>query len=121
MALPTKGRVIIDTTVGEIDIELWSKARPSLSLLLLPLRLQLRAHAISSHSPGNAQGMSELYRAGYGGFVSFLGPMRAPSPEVSGKQDTTTASYFTGRFGPDPSHVCGFNTLFALLALSLDS
>ena len=28
MALPTKGRVIIDTTVGEIDIELWSKACP---------------------------------------------------------------------------------------------
>lgn len=27
MALPTKGRVIIDTTVGEIDIELWSKVR----------------------------------------------------------------------------------------------
>ena len=25
MALPTKGRVIIDTTVGELDIELWSK------------------------------------------------------------------------------------------------
>ncbi|TEB33120.1 cyclophilin-like protein [Coprinellus micaceus] len=28
MALPTKGRVIIDTTVGEIDIELWSKETP---------------------------------------------------------------------------------------------
>jgi hypothetical protein len=25
MVLPTIGRVIIDTTVGEIDIELWSK------------------------------------------------------------------------------------------------
>ena len=25
MTLPTKGRVIIDTTAGEIDIELWSK------------------------------------------------------------------------------------------------
>ena len=25
MALPTKGRVIIDTTVGELDIELWAK------------------------------------------------------------------------------------------------
>ena len=25
MALPTKGRVIIDTTAGEIDVELWSK------------------------------------------------------------------------------------------------
>ncbi|KAL5492229.1 CWC27 [Sanghuangporus weigelae] len=28
MALPTKGRVIIDTTVGELDIELWSKETP---------------------------------------------------------------------------------------------
>lgn len=25
MALPTNGRVIIETTAGEIDIELWSK------------------------------------------------------------------------------------------------
>lgn len=25
MALPTRGRVIIDTTAGEIDVELWSK------------------------------------------------------------------------------------------------
>lgn len=25
MALPTNGRVILDTTVGEIEIELWSK------------------------------------------------------------------------------------------------
>ncbi|TBU36916.1 cyclophilin-like protein [Dichomitus squalens] len=28
MALPTKGRVILETTVGEIDIELWSKETP---------------------------------------------------------------------------------------------
>ena len=27
MALPTKGRVLINTTAGEIDIELWSKVR----------------------------------------------------------------------------------------------
>lgn len=25
MALPTNGRVIVETTAGEIDIELWSK------------------------------------------------------------------------------------------------
>lgn len=25
MALPTRGRVVIETTVGELDIELWSK------------------------------------------------------------------------------------------------
>lgn len=28
MALPTRGRVIVDTTAGEIDIELWSKETP---------------------------------------------------------------------------------------------
>ncbi|KAI0085779.1 cyclophilin-like domain-containing protein [Irpex rosettiformis] len=28
MALPTRGRVIIDTTAGEIDVELWSKETP---------------------------------------------------------------------------------------------
>ncbi|KZT07530.1 cyclophilin-like protein [Laetiporus sulphureus 93-53] len=28
MALPTHGRVIIDTTAGEIDVELWSKEAP---------------------------------------------------------------------------------------------
>jgi peptidyl-prolyl cis-trans isomerase SDCCAG10 len=25
MSLPTNGRVIVETTVGELDIELWSK------------------------------------------------------------------------------------------------
>jgi cyclophilin family peptidyl-prolyl cis-trans isomerase len=29
MALPTNGRVIVETTAGELDIELWSKARAS--------------------------------------------------------------------------------------------
>jgi hypothetical protein len=62
--------------------------------------------------------MPELYRTGYGGFVSFLGPMRAPSPEV-GKQGTTTASYFTGRFAPDPSMYTVL--IFGILASSLDS
>ncbi|EPQ56696.1 cyclophilin-like protein [Gloeophyllum trabeum ATCC 11539] len=28
MALPTRGRVILETTVGEIDIELWSREAP---------------------------------------------------------------------------------------------
>ena len=27
MALPTHGRVLLDTTAGDIDIELWSKVR----------------------------------------------------------------------------------------------
>lgn len=36
MALPTRGRVIIDTTAGEIDIELWSKVRLQKNILVLP-------------------------------------------------------------------------------------
>ena len=32
MALPTRGRVIVDTTAGEIDIELWSKVRKDMSV-----------------------------------------------------------------------------------------
>lgn len=27
MALPTQARVLLDTTAGDIDIELWSKVR----------------------------------------------------------------------------------------------
>ncbi|TFK68277.1 cyclophilin-like protein [Pluteus cervinus] len=40
MALPTKGRVVIDTTVGEIDIELWSKETPKTCRNFLALAME---------------------------------------------------------------------------------
>ncbi|KAK0457397.1 cyclophilin-like protein [Desarmillaria tabescens] len=40
MALPIKGRVIIDTTVGEIDIELWSKETPKTCRNFLTLAME---------------------------------------------------------------------------------
>ncbi|KAF7345526.1 Cyclophilin-like protein [Mycena venus] len=40
MALPTNGRVIIDTTVGEIDIELWSKETPKTCRNFITLALE---------------------------------------------------------------------------------
>ncbi|KAH0582490.1 hypothetical protein H2248_010434 [Termitomyces sp. 'cryptogamus'] len=40
MALPTNGRVIIDTTVGEIDIELWSKETPKACRNFLALAME---------------------------------------------------------------------------------
>ncbi|KAF8815166.1 cyclophilin-like protein [Phlegmacium glaucopus] len=40
MALPTKGRVIIDTTAGEIDIELWSKETPKACRNFLALAME---------------------------------------------------------------------------------
>ncbi|PCH44507.1 cyclophilin-like protein, partial [Wolfiporia cocos MD-104 SS10] len=40
MALPTKGRVIVDTTAGEIDIELWSKETPKACRNFLSLAME---------------------------------------------------------------------------------
>ncbi|KAG6889237.1 hypothetical protein C0992_005876 [Termitomyces sp. T32_za158] len=40
MALPTNGRVIIDTTAGEIDIELWSKETPKACRNFLALAME---------------------------------------------------------------------------------
>ncbi|KAG6867392.1 hypothetical protein C0993_003324 [Termitomyces sp. T159_Od127] len=40
MALPTNGRVIMDTTAGEIDIELWSKETPKACRNFLALAME---------------------------------------------------------------------------------
>ncbi|KIM38328.1 hypothetical protein M413DRAFT_447828 [Hebeloma cylindrosporum] len=40
MALPTNGRVIVDTTVGEIEIELWSKETPKACRNFLALAME---------------------------------------------------------------------------------
>ncbi|KAG7091115.1 hypothetical protein E1B28_010169 [Marasmius oreades] len=40
MALPTHGRVIISTTVGEIDVELWSKETPKTCRNFLQLAME---------------------------------------------------------------------------------
>jgi hypothetical protein len=53
MALPTNGRVVIDTTAGEIEIELWSKVRG--------VSLESPAWLLSV-SPGNTKNMPELHR-----------------------------------------------------------
>ncbi|KIK54262.1 hypothetical protein GYMLUDRAFT_916660 [Collybiopsis luxurians FD-317 M1] len=40
MALPTSGRMIMDTTVGEIDVELWSKETPKACRNFLALAME---------------------------------------------------------------------------------
>ncbi|KAI8985596.1 cyclophilin-like domain-containing protein [Trametes punicea] len=40
MALPTRGRVILETTVGEVDIELWSKETPKTCRNFLALAME---------------------------------------------------------------------------------
>ena len=53
MALPTHGRVILNTTVGEIDIELWSKVRTRISTR--------RSRTEMVTSQGNTKSVSKLY------------------------------------------------------------
>lgn len=62
MALPTNGRVIIDTTVGEIDIELWAKVP----------RLLSHSRGLDTRS-GNAKNLSQFHPACIGGSVSSPG------------------------------------------------
>lgn len=58
MALPTKGRVIIDTTAGEIDVELWSKV---CAKQLVDVRYFMKSDII-----GNTKDVSQLHTVGYG-------------------------------------------------------
>ena len=58
MALPTNGRVIIETTAGEIDIELWGKVRT------IPAQPETNKLFIFV---GNTENMQEFFDVGHGG------------------------------------------------------
>jgi hypothetical protein len=75
MALPTNGRVVIDTTAGEIEIELWSKVRTV--FLESPTWLL-------SESSGNPKNMQELHRtrARRSGVELILKPRLSAHSEV---------------------------------------
>ena len=53
MALPTHGRVILNTTAGEIDVELWSKVRTCVYETVFTLQM----------AQGNTKNMPELHSA----------------------------------------------------------
>lgn len=60
MALPTNGRVIIETSAGEIDIELWSKVSDF---------YKDGSTGIDTRSIGNAQDMQEFLDSGHGRYL----------------------------------------------------
>ncbi|KAF5383859.1 hypothetical protein D9615_003795 [Tricholomella constricta] len=61
MALPTNGHVIIDTTAGEIDIELWSKVSKHFASPTFENQY---------HYAGNTESMPKLSSSGDGGSVT---------------------------------------------------
>ena len=96
MALPTRGRVIINTTAGELDIELWSRVRnrPYHCNLLRPetRSRNVRRHAeTSSRSPWRVS-----FRSPTSLFPLLIIPLRR-------HEVTMTGSYSTGRY-PFPFH-----------------
>ncbi|KAF8554301.1 cyclophilin-like protein [Imleria badia] len=74
MALPTHGRVILNTTVGEIDIELWSKETPKACRNFIALALEGYYDGVIFHRvvPGFLVQTGDKTGSGAGG-ESFYG------------------------------------------------
>ncbi|KAG6902490.1 hypothetical protein C0995_016067 [Termitomyces sp. Mi166 len=74
MALPTNGRIIIDTTAGEIDIELWSKETPKACRNFLALAMEGYYDGVIFHRivPGFLVQTGDKTGTGVGG-ESFYG------------------------------------------------
>ncbi|KAJ7114018.1 cyclophilin-like domain-containing protein [Mycena epipterygia] len=76
MALPTNGRVIIDTTVGEIDIELWAKETPKTCRNFITLALEGYYDNVIFHRvvPGFLVQTGDKTGTGGGGESIYGGP-----------------------------------------------
>ncbi|KDR70982.1 hypothetical protein GALMADRAFT_75764 [Galerina marginata CBS 339.88] len=74
MALPTKGRVIVNTTAGEIEIELWSKEAPKACRNFLALAMEGYYDGVIFHRivPGFLVQTGDRTGTGAGG-ESFFG------------------------------------------------
>lgn len=66
MALPTQGRVLLNTTAGDIDIELWSKVRA----VTMTCRC-LRTNANTRSFTGSTESMPEFHSFGHGRYASL--------------------------------------------------
>jgi hypothetical protein len=65
MALPTQGRVLLDTTAGDIDIELWSKVRGA------TMTCDCLCNKYISFT-GSTESMPEFHSVGYGRYALSL-------------------------------------------------
>lgn len=81
MALPTHGRVILNTTAGEIDIELWSKVRTRLSTR----QLRAQMEALSKEAPKACRNFIALALEGV--YNSALHNLRLTSRQLAGYYD----------------------------------
>lgn len=115
MALPTHGRVLLDTTAGDIDIELWSKVRDATII---------RA-CVNCIFAGSTEGMPEFHRVGHGRYaqpplssrMSFCANLttRSHPPQKA----IMTASSFIGKKDPFPPPLCVRSRLFSSLTRPL--
>ncbi|KAF6759456.1 cyclophilin-like protein [Ephemerocybe angulata] len=121
MALPTKGRVIIETTVGEIDIELWSKEAPKTCRNFLALAMEGYYDGVIFHRimPGFLVQTGDRTGTGNGG-ESFYGDEIHPRLRYAhrglvgmannGTKDSNDSQFFITLDRADELH--GKHTLF---------
>ncbi|KAG1828605.1 cyclophilin-like domain-containing protein [Suillus variegatus] len=93
MALPTNGRVIIDTTAGEIEIELWSKETPRTCRNFIALALEGYYDGVIFHRiiPGFLVQTGDKTGTGGGG-ESFYGVKRCGCPLIPHPNSVDIAS-----------------------------
>jgi hypothetical protein len=135
MALPTQGRVLLDTTAGDIDIELWSKVRDDNS--------RSCERRVTDSLAGSTESMPEFHRIGNGRYARRdpLAPRMSCYVDLTArscscaqkyneqikKQAIMTASSSTGRqFRPSPpplpplrTPLTGFDLFTAIFFFSL--
>ena len=70
MALPTQGRVLLETTAGDIDIEIWSKVRDATMTCALLIQIHVSF-------AGSTESMPEFHSVGYGRYA-LLSPLLRP-------------------------------------------
>ncbi|KAI6010779.1 cyclophilin-like domain-containing protein [Pisolithus orientalis] len=125
MALPTKGRVLIHTTAGEIDIELWSKETPKACRNFIALSLEGYYDGVIFHRvvPGFLVQTGDRTGTGAGGESFYGEPFEDEiHPRLrfahrglvgmanSGKKNTNDSQFFITLDRADELH--GKHTLF---------
>ncbi|KAI6001147.1 cyclophilin-like domain-containing protein [Pisolithus albus] len=125
MALPTKGRVLIHTTAGEIDVELWSKETPKACRNFIALALEGYYDGVIFHRvvPGFLVQTGDRTGTGGGGESFYGEPFEDEiHPRLrfahrglvgmanSGKKNTNDSQFFITLDRADELH--GKHTLF---------
>ncbi|KAF8185978.1 cyclophilin-like protein [Pholiota molesta] len=110
MALPTNGKVILDTTVGEIEIDLWPKEAPKATRNFLALSMEEHYDGVIFHRvvPGFLVQTGDRTGLGGGG-ESFYGGACIVAMANDGTKNSNDSQFF---YYPRADELHGNHTVF---------